>query len=499
MEPVVGALALFPHGVNPSLPLSLQCQVFNQVRAAILSGRLAPGTRLPSTRALGKDLGVARNTVLYAFDQLQAEGYVESRPGSGIFVSRQLPETLLRAGAAPQPLVSAPLGGGQISRRGELVRSGWKPTIRRGSYVPFATEPVAADRFPLELWARLCARHFRNARPSDLAYGELAGYRPLRDAIARHLLEARGIRCSGDQVMIVSGSQQALDLTFRVLLDPGAPVAVEDPCYAGVRAALLAAGASPIPIPVDSEGIQGACIQSRRTPPRLTYVTPSHQYPLGVTLSLGRRLSLLAWAARRETWIFEDDYDGDFRYAGRPLLAMQALDKAGRVIYAGTFSRTMLPSLRLGYLVLPSALVDAFTAMRALVDDSPPQLTQAAAAAFLLEGHFARHLRRMRLVYAERRDALLQAASGPLNGLLELQAGEAGLQLIGWLAAGITEQAACEHAAQLGVDVRPLSPCRALPGGRAGLLLGFAGFSPARLRSAAAKLAHALRAAGQSG
>ncbi|MGJ5820611.1 PLP-dependent aminotransferase family protein [Paludibaculum fermentans] len=497
MEPVVAALGLFPSGLDPSLPLPLQRQVFNQVRAAILQGRLAPGTRLPSTRALGRDLGVARNTVLYAFDQLQAEGYIESRPGSGIFVSRLLPETLLRAMAATQLRPPALPGDGTVSRRAELVRSGWKPTIHRGSYIPFATEPIAADRFPLELWARLCARHFRTAKPRDLGYGELAGYPPLRDAIARHLLESRGIRCTASQVMIVSGAQQALDLTFRVLLDPGDRVALEEPCYSGMRAALLAAGARPLPIPVDAEGIQVQHLASLRGAPRLTCVTPSHQYPLGVTLSLQRRLSLLAWAARRKTWVLEDDYDGDFRYSGRPLLAMQALDQAGRVIYVGTFSRTMLPSLRLGYLVLPPALVDAFTAMRALIDDAPPQLTQAAAAAFLLEGHFDRHLRRMRIIYAERRDALLEAASSQLKGLLELQPGEAGLQLIGWLADGLTEEAACEHAVRSGIDVRPLSPCRSMPGGRPGLLLGFAGFSPARLRSAVTKLAHALKAAGQ--
>jgi len=495
MEPVGESLSLFSTGVNPSSSIPLQRQIFDQVRGAILNGRLAPGTRLPSTRALGKDLGVARNTVLYAFDHLQAEGYVESRAGSGIYVSLQLPEDLLRAHGAARQVPKVLPSNGTVSHRGELARSVWRATIRRGSYIPFATEPIAADRFPVEMWARLCARHFRTAKPRDFGYGELAGYRPLRDAIARHLLESRGIRCSGQQVMIVSGSQQALDLTCRVLLDPGDRVAVEDPCYAGTRAAMLAAGAVVIPISVDAEGIQVERIAALRRPPRLAYVTPSHQYPLGVALSLPRRLSLLDWAARRKAWILEDDYDGEFRYRGRPLLAVQALDQAGRVVYVGTFSRVLLPSLRLGYLVLPPALVDAFVAMRALSDDSPPQMTQAAVAAFLLEGHFARHLRRMRTIYAERRDALLEAAAERLEGLLELQEDEAGLQLIGWLGSDIAEEAAWEHAARYGVDVRPLCRCRIKPGGRPGLMLGFAGFSPGRIRSAVAKLAHALRAA----
>lgn len=482
-------------GVMPSSATSLQRQIFDQVRAAILDGRLAPGARLPSTRALSKDLGVARNTVLYAFDQLQAEGYVESRAGSGIYVSGQLPEHLLRAAGSGRPVPLRSPGSGAVSRRGELVRSGFQATIRRGSPIPFATEPIAADQFPVELWARLCARHFRTAKPRDFGYGELAGYRPLREAIADYLIESRGVRCSPEQVIIVSGSQQALDLTFRVLLDPGDRVALEDPCYAGVRAALLASGATLVPTPVDAEGILVQSIAARCPAPRLVYVTPSHQYPLGAVLSLRRRLSLLDWASRHGSWIVEDDYDGEFRYAGRPLLAMQALDRSGRVAYVGTFSRALLPSLRLGYLVLPPALVDAFLAMRALSDDSPPQLTQAAAAAFIGEGHFSRHLRRMRTVYAERRQALLDAAEGHLGGLLELSADEAGLQLIGWLASDLTEQAASEHAARFGVDVRPLGQCRIQAGGRPGLMLGFAGFSPARIRSAAAKLAQALRAA----
>lgn len=481
-------------GLNPSSPIPLQRQIFDQVREAILDGRMAPGSRLPSTRALGKDLGVARNTVLHAFDHLQSEGYLASRAGSGIYVSGQLPEDLLRATGLTRRVAKGLPGNSKVSRRGELVRSVW-PTIRRGSCVPFATEPIAADRFPVEMWARLCALHFRNAKPRDLGYGELAGYRPLRDAIALHLLESRGIRCSGEQVMIVSGFQQALDLTCRVLLDPGDQVAVEDPCYAGTRAAMLAASAVVVPIPVDAEGLQVERIASRRAPPRLAYTTPSHQYPLGVALSLRRRLSLLDWAARHQAWIVEDDYDGDFRYRGRPLLAVQALDQAGRVVYVGTFSRILLPSLRLGYVVLPPGLVDAFAAMRALSDDAPPQLTQAVVATFLLEGHFARHLRRMRVIYGERRDALIETAAEQLGGLLELQEDEAGLQLVGWLGAGITEEAACEHAAGCGVDVRPLSPCRIKPGGRPGLMLGFAGFSPGRVRSAVAKLALALRAA----
>jgi GntR family transcriptional regulator / MocR family aminotransferase len=483
-------------GVNPSSPIPLQRQIFDQVRQAVLDGRLAPGTRLPSTRALGKDLGVARNTVLYAFDHLQAEGYLESRAGSGIYVSEQLPEDLLRAKVGARQVRKVLPGNVTVSRRGELVRSVWRPTILRGGcYVPFAAEPIAADRFPVEMWARLCARHFRTAKPRDFGYGELAGYRPLRDAIAQHLLESRGIRCSAQQVMIVSGSQQALDLTCRVLLDLGDRVAVEDPCYAGTRAAMLAAGAAVMPVPVDAEGIQVERIAAQRTPPRLVYVTPSHQYPLGMALSLPRRLSLLDWAARQKAWILEDDYDGEFRYRGRPLLAVQALDQAGRVVYVGTFSRVLLPSLRLGYLVLPPALVDAFVAMRALSDDSPPQMTQAAVAAFLLEGHFARHLRRMRAIYAERRDALLEAAAEQLKGLLELQEVEAGLQLIGWLGRDIAEEAAREHAARYGLDVRPLCRCRIKPAGRPGLMLGFAGFSPGRIRSAVAKLALALRAA----
>ena len=484
--------------MNPAEGVSRQRQIFDQIRDMILAGRLSAGTRLPSTRTLAAKLSAARNTVLFAYEQLEAEGYLEARPGSGHYVSAQLPENLLNV-APVSAAAKRHAADITVSRRGELVWKAWSPSIQRGKYVPFAPEPIAADEFPVELWARLCARHFRHARRRDFGYGELAGLRPLREQVASYLLASRGIRCDPDQVVILSGSQQAVDLACRVLLDAGDRAAVEDPCYRGTRVAILAAGATLVPTQVDEEGLQVERLISRRPPPRLVYVTPSHQYPLGAVLSLRRRLALLDWAQHTKAWILEDDYDGEFRYRGRPLLALQALDRAGRVIYLGTFSRVLLPSLRLGYLVLPHALVNSFLAMRAVSDDSPPLLTQAATAEFLGQGHFARHVRRMRAMYAERRAVLLDAAHTHLRELLHLQPDEAGLQMVGWLKDGISEGDAQAHAQRRGLDVRPLAPCCVRPLGRPGLVLGFAGFPSSRIRTAAAELSRALREARNAG
>ena len=490
----ISALSMAQLGIDRGSEASLQRQLFGQIQKAILGGRIRPGSRLPSTRGLARELGISRNTVLSVFEQLRAEGYLQAKRGSGSCVPDVLPEDLLLVRPVPaRSPVSA--RAPRISRRAHFAKTNWKPTIGRGVWAPFAPELTAIDQFPTEIWARLSARRWRSVRSKELGYNELAGHGPLREAISSYLFESRGIRCDARHVMIVSGFQQGLDLVCRVLLNPGDSVWIEDPSYNGTRAAFLAAGAKLFPIGVDDEGLNvGKAIQRARHA-RLAYVTPSHQYPLGMAMSLRRRLELLTWAAKNDAWILEDDYDGEFRYSGAPLMPLRALDQGTGVIYLSTFSRVLIPSLRLGYLVLPPDLVDSFLAVRALSDDCPPLHSQSVAAEFMAEGHFSKHLRRMRSIYAIRRQAMLEGAKRELEGLLELQPDETGLQLLGWLAPGIGEQDAFRTAAQFGIDVRPLSGCWFKRRPRAGLMLGFAGFTPHQIQTGLKRLGDALRSA----
>jgi GntR family transcriptional regulator/MocR family aminotransferase len=361
--------------------------------------------------------------------------------------------------------------------------------------VPFRFGTPALDAFPSALWARLTARRWRKAAV-PLAESPVAGYTPLRREIAAYVTAARGVRCSSEQVLIVNGSQQALDLTARVLLDPGDAAWVEDPGYLGARGALTAAGARLVPVPVDDEGL--AVDTGIRLAPhaRLAYVSPSHQYPLGVTMSVARRLALLAWAGRADAWVLEDDYDSEFRYTGRPLASLQGLDTEDRVLYLGTFSKTLLPALRLGYLIVPGGLVDAFLAARAIADRHSPTPEQVVLADFMAEGHFTRHVRRMRTLYAERQACLLQAAHRELNGILDLAPADAGMHLVGWLPEGIADSDVTTVATTHGVEVLPLSRYALTPLARGALLLGYAGFTAAALRSGVTRLAAALRQTG---
>jgi GntR family transcriptional regulator/MocR family aminotransferase len=389
--------------LDPSAATPLYRQLYEGLRAAILSGRLKAGARLPATRALASDFGVSRNTVMNAYAQLLAEGYVEGEVGSGTYVSRTLPDELLHARSHAIQVHQLTQEGRRLSQRGARLASMQVPTPRFPSGVKaFRPGIPALDAFPYELWARLMARRWRRPQRALLGYGDPAGYRPLREAIAAYLGEARAVRCRAEQVIVVAGSQQALDLTARMLLDEGEGAWIEDPGYLGARGALVGAGARLAPIPVDGEGLDVAAGEVSSPAARLVYVTPSHQYPFGVTMSLPRRLALLKWASQAGAWVIEDDYDSEYRYAGRPLAALQGLDSEGRVIYLGTFSKVLFPALRLGYMVVPPDLVDAFMAARALSDRHCPVLDQAALADFIGDGHFARHIRRMRALYAER-------------------------------------------------------------------------------------------------
>ncbi len=475
-------------------PDPLHRQLYDKLRNVILTGRISPGAQIPSSRDLARELGVARNTVLNAVEQLIAEGYLQGEPGSGTYVNRTLPDDTLRVPRLqPSPAQRArkhyPLS---LRSRGLTTISTLLPSAGRPK--PFQPAVPAVDAFPFNLWAKLVQKQWRR-HPSDLlGFGEPAGYLPFRRAIAAYLTGARAVRCEAEQVVIVSGAQQALDLVSRLLIDPGDPVWIEEPGYPGVRATLLAAGARLIPVPVDEEGLNVQAGVARAASARLVYVTPSHQFPLGYTMTLARRLELLSWSQRARAWILEDDYDSEYRYTSRPIPALQGLAAQEQVIYVGTFSKVLFPSLRLGYLVVPSALVDVFTAARTVAAGQPPLIEQAVLTEFITEGHFGRHIRRMRALYQERRAVLLDEAKRELAGLLEVQVSDAGLHAIGWLPRGVDDRPAARLAAAEGVDTVPLSSFYQGPGKQRGLILGFAAFDAPELRSGARKLARALRA-----
>src|SRR4051794_27308303 len=454
--------------LDTSSAVPLHRQLYEGLRGTILAGRLSAGTRLPATRTLARELQISRNTVLNAFEQLLAEGYVEGLTGSGTYVSHVLPDDLLRVPSASVAQPTAPANR-RLSHRGALLAA-TPVSVARDQGLPRAFRPglPAFDTFPFDVWTRLVARRWKQPPPELLSYGDPAGYWPLRVAIAAYLHAARGVQCTADQVIVVAGSQQGLDLAARVLLDPGDHVWIEDPGYVGARGALRSAGAQLVPVPLDQEGLRVAAGIDKCPDARMAYVTPSHQFPLGVTMSLSRRLALLDWARRADAWLLEDDYDSEYRYTGRPLPALQGLDRDRRTIYLGTFSKVLFPSLRLGYLVVPADLVAAFVAARALADRHPPSIEQAALADFITEGHFARHIRRTRALYAERQAALLAAADRELAGLIELPPAEAGMHLVGWLPPGANDAEASYCAARAGVDAPALSAYALEPVSRGG-------------------------------
>jgi GntR family transcriptional regulator/MocR family aminotransferase len=464
-------------------------QLYDALRTAILDERLPPGQRLPSTRALADLLHVSRFTVATAYELLLAEEFIHGQVGSGTYVRGDLVRAEGALPAERRPPGSPP----RLSERGLLLAS-TRVTTDGDLVGPRAFSPgqPALDYFPSAVWARIAGRVLRRPPPELLAYGDTRGYRPLREAIASYLRAARGVSCDPEQVFVVSGSQQALDLSARILLDPGDAVWIEDPGYLGARAALRGAGADLVPVNVDDEGIDVAEGVRRRPNARLAYVTPSYQYPLGVTMSLARRLALLDWARSASAWVLEDDYDSEFRYAGHPLAALAGLDTAGHVIYMGTFSKVLFPALRLGYLVVPSWSVDAFAHARASTGRHAPTLDQAVLAEFIAEGHFAHHLRAMRVLYHERQKAFLATVSSGLAGLIDVRPSAAGMHLVGWLAASLDDVLISRRAAEAGIDVRPISAhalgCAVPPG----LLLGYTALRSQETQDGLATLARVL-------
>ncbi|HEX8292851.1 MAG TPA: PLP-dependent aminotransferase family protein [Pyrinomonadaceae bacterium] len=476
-------------------PTPLYRQLYDCLRRAILSGQLAPGTRLQSSRETAAELNVSRNTVVNAYEQLLAEGYLEGQVGSGTYVSRALPEDLLNVKTLTRRCTREGAGGVALSERGRVFAA-FAPSVPRAPEPvrPFQTGVPALDAFPFDIWSKLVARHWRRPADTLLGYGEPQGHAPLRRAIASYLGLSRAVRCTPEQVLVVDGAQMAFDLIARVLLDPGDAAWMEEPGYPGARAALTAAGARLAHVPVDAEGLDVAAGAALEPGARLVYVTPSHQFPLGMTMSLPRRLALLDWAGRAGAWVVEDDFDSEYRYEGRPLASLQGLDNDGRVVYVGTFSKFLFPSLRLGYIVAPAGLVDAFIAARAMAGRHSPSVEQAVLTDFIEEGHFGRHIRRMRTLYRERQMALVGALKEEAGDIVEVEPSDAGIQLAAWLPEGLDDREVSRAAAARGVESRPMSSFYAGEPGRAGVELGYAAFNEAQIRQGVVQFSAAVRA-----
>lgn len=479
-------------------PVPLYRQFYLRVRQQILSGHLPGGARLPSTRTLCKELGLSRITILNAFDQLTAEGFLASRTGAGTFVSEEWIGRAPPAGATGKHPQLSTLGQSMLSLRsgyfGGVSYAAWAPDCP----VSFLPSHPAYDAFPERIWKRLLNRHLRKPTKSLLGYGELKGVLRLRRAVVDYISDARGIECDVEQVVIVSGAQQAFNILSMLLLNPQDSVWMEDPGHIAARIVFQAQGTQLAPLRIDAQGLDVQQGLRERPDARLAFTTPSRQHPLGATMSHSRRQELTDWAARRQAWIVEDDCDSEFRYVGRSPPALFAMDQAQRVIYVGTFSKVLYPSLRLGYVILPEALVEPFCAVRAVLDRSPPTLLQETVADFMIEGHFLGHIRRMRSLYQARQAALLEQLQRRLGGFLRVAEAQVGLHMMAWLPEAVDDEALAQGLGQHDVFTYALSDycmTRYLP---PGLLLGFAATPEHQAADKAIGLVRALKALGHA-
>jgi GntR family transcriptional regulator/MocR family aminotransferase len=467
-------------------------QLYLQLRSAILSRRLRPGTKLPSTRELASQLGVSRSAAVTAYEQLLAEGYTSGRRGSGTYISSDLPEPIDgNAQRRKRPVAPITSNAAQLHSMGDFV-----DVTVQSDQRPFNLGRTLADARTVELWRKLNARTFRSLSPSHFGYSDPRGTIELRKTICDYLQAARAVRCDPEQIVVTAGTQHAIDIFIRVLPGLDKEVWVEDPGYPLTRQALLAAGAKVRPIPVDGQGIDVAMGIKSAPNARAVFVTPSHQFPTGVVLSMARRLELLAWAREKSAWIVEDDYASEFRYGGRPLASLQGLDEGERVIYIGTLNKALFPGLRIGYAVVPRALLRAFVAARYLMDRQPSTLSEAVVAAFMEEGHFAAHIRRMRVLYRDQRDVLVAALKSRLGTDLTINAPDQGMHLVAYTRRGLSDVAIERAGRQHGVIVWAMSRLHVAAAPRSALVLGFSGYPRQTIIPAVERLAQVVE--GQS-
>ncbi len=488
-KPPGGAL-LHRLSIARGTPVPIYRQLDASLRRLILEGTLAPGQKLPSTRELAHELGVSRITVKSVYEQLVAEGYAVAKTGAGTFVSDGLdieasPKTRPSRNKAKPPEV-------EISERARTIMSS-KASARHGKTDPFRPGVPALDLFPVKLWNKYLLDAATSADRRHLSYGELNGSDALRASIARHLNDARGMQVDPGQIVITSGAQQAFVLIAFVLLNKGDTVWYENPGHIAGRDVMQIMGANVAPVPVDSEGMDLGFAAKNHPKPTLIFTTPSHQQPLGTTMSLVRRLALLNYAQENSAWIIEDDYDSEFRYRGRPLPALSALDVERRVFYVGTFSKSMFAAIRIGYIVVPSGLVETFATARNLLGQSSSAVVETALSRFMDDGRFVEHIRKMRRVYRGRRDVLFDCLTNDCADSLEPQPTDAGMHMLAWLKNGIDDQAAYHALLEAGIESLPLSIYCSKPLGRSGIVLGFSGVNERRIPKLVKRMSETLR------
>ena len=477
---------LYAFEVHRATDAPLFHQIYQQLRSAILSGTLRPGTKLPSTRELAAQLGVSRPTVVSAFEQLLAEGYASGKKGAGTYIASDLPEPFEAIHGRRKRPVSAAKAAAPSRKLDDFV-----DVTTQNDERPFNLGRTLVDARTAELWRKLSARSLRSFGPHHLGYADPQGMIELRTSVCDYLRAARAVRCEPEQVVITAGTQQAVDILIRVMQGADRDVWVEDPGYSLTRLALLAAGVKVRPIPVDQFGIDIAAGIRRAPKARAVFITPSHQFPKGVVLSMARRLELLAWARESGAWIVEDDYASEFRYGGRPLASLQGLDEAERVIYIGTLNKALFPGLRLGYVVVPPSLVPAFVTARYLMDRQPSALCQAVVGAFMEEGHFTAHIRRMREIYRDQRDVLVAAVRRRLGDYLTVDPPDQGMHLVAYMRRGLSDVTVERAAREHGVIVRAMSRLYVEAPARSALMLGFSGYPRQIIAPAIARLAQA--------
>ncbi len=456
----------------------LHRQLFLQLREAILEGTLKSGMRLPSTRLLAKDLGVSRNTILAAFDQLMAEGYLESRTGSGTFISDQIPDEVLAKSGKKETLQKIDRHFPLSSHAEKLHQSKATQPYHGGPFSPGTPE---LEQFPFADWARMLSRHWRRPKRELLIGNPIGGSRELREALSDHLAQTRAVKSDPEQVIVLSGSQQAIHLVVRAFANPGDPILMEDPGFPGMRNTILGAGATPVPVPVDDEGFSLKDAIKLAPDARLACIAPSHQYPLGPTMSLSRRLDLLNWAKQNDSFLLEDDYDSEYRYTGRPLSSLQGLDTDQRVIYVGSMSKVMFSGLRIGYMVVPPDLVDMFLSLRRDMDGHSPATVEPALAEFIRDGHLSAHIRRMKLLYEERQKCLLKLLLEQCGEYLEVEPQESGMHLVAFLKEDISDIDVEARCKEDGLLLRALSRFYYGTPSQNGLIIGFAGTATAQM------------------
>lgn len=469
-------------------------QFYLAIKELILSGQLQAGKKIPSSRTLSEMMSISRNSVLSGLDRLIDEGYLQTRKGSGTYVTSIIPDDVIEIKSSLPP---APTKHEQhnenINPQVDVIKEIWDRTLPyAGHHMTFNIGVGCTDLFPYELWGRLSGRIWRQFRHQDWKLNQPQGYLPLRQAISKYVRTTRGLHCRDEQVLIVNGTQQAINLAAQVLLQKGDEIWLDEPGYDGALGAFSAFGAKVHPVSSDKQGMDIEAAILHWPQAKMMFTSPSHQFPLGGTLSLARRMALLDWAAEKQMWIFEDDYNSEFRYTSQPLPALQGLDKHQRVIYAGSFSKMMFPGFHIGFLVIPESLTESFKIAKYYTDTRTPYLDQAILASFISQGHYARHVRRIRKACHERQQVMLEAIQTYLADIMVAEPLDSGIHLVCWLAADIRESVVIEHCRKVGLGAQPLSRYCQKPPERQAILLGFAAHAPDEIVAGIKKLAQVL-------